>query len=146
MTDLGILKAYLAPWSNQNAPATTPPHLTRPSAGTADLASVPPEPGGFAFDPSFEGWKLISATDRGDNNSVRFILGNSIAISAARSGNISPWPAGARFAKIAWQKHAGPDVPLNPPAGQFIRVEIMDKDASRSTSRPTAGDGHGGAA
>jgi hypothetical protein len=128
--DLNVLKAYLAPWSNQSAPATTPP--TTQSAPPTDLASVPPEPGGFAFDPSFAGWKLISTTDRGDNNSLRLILGNSIAISAARSGNVSPWPAGARFAKIAWQKQTGPDSLIHP--GQFIQVEIMDKDAAQYKS------------
>jgi hypothetical protein len=131
--DLNVLKTYLAPWSNQaNTPSTNQPTNPNPPEPPTNLASVQPEPGGFAFDPSFESWKLISTTDRGDNNSLRLVLGNSIAISAARSGNISPWPTGARFAKIAWQQQPSPDGLIHP--GQFIQVEIMDKDASRYQS------------
>ena len=134
--DLNVLKAYLAPWSPPpspaNPPAAAPPANPTPPAPLTDLASVPPEPGGFAFDPSFEAWKLISTTDRGDNDSLRLILGNDIAITAARSGNISPWPKDARFAKIAWQQQPGPDGLIHP--GHFIQVEFMDKDASRYKS------------
>ncbi|HEY4382503.1 MAG TPA: cytochrome P460 family protein [Acidobacteriaceae bacterium] len=125
--DLNVLKAYLAPWSNAvNTPAASP---SSNSAPPVDLASVQPEPGGQTLDASFEGWKLISTTDRGDNGSLRLILGNTTAIAAARSGNISPWPAGTRFAKIAWQKQLGADGLIHP--GAFIQVEFMDKDASR---------------
>jgi hypothetical protein len=125
--DLNVLKSYLAPWSQPPAaaPALNPaPHN--------NLSSVQPEPGGFAFDPSFKGWKLISTTDRGDNNSLRLILGNDVAIAAARSGNISPWPTGTRFAKIAWQQQLGADGLIHP--GHFIQVEFMDKDAARYKS------------
>jgi hypothetical protein len=72
---------------------------------------------------------LIGTTDRGDNNTFRFILGNEVAVRAARSGNISPWPDGSRFAKVAWQQELGPDGLLHP--GKFIQVELMVKDAKR---------------
>ncbi len=65
------------------------------------LEAVNPEFNGFPFDPAFESWKSISTTDRGDNNTFRFILGNDVAVKAAQTGNTSPWPDGARFAKIA---------------------------------------------
>jgi hypothetical protein len=124
--ELDALKAYLAPWSVP--PGAADPHATEAeSAPPIALAAVRPEPGGQAFDPSFEGWKLLSTTDRGDNYSLRLILGNDIAIDAARSGNISPWPKGARFAKIAWQQRTGTDGLIHP--GPFIQVELMDKDA-----------------
>jgi hypothetical protein len=80
---------------------------------------VRPEFNGFPFDPNFDTWKPISFTDRSDNNTFRFILGSDIAVKAVRSGNISPWPDGARFAKIAWQQQAGPDGLL--PPGKFVR-------------------------
>jgi hypothetical protein len=124
--DLEALKAYLAPWSVP--PGAPDPHAAEiESAPPIALAAVRPEPGGQAFDPSFEGWKLISTTDRGDNYTLRLILGNEIAINAARSGKISPWPKGARFAKIAWQQRTGDDGLVHP--GPFIQVELMDKDA-----------------
>jgi hypothetical protein len=90
---------------------------------------VQPELNGFPFDPNFENWKPISTTDRGDNNTFRFVLGNDIAVRAAQSGNISPWPDGARFAKVAWQQQPGPDGLVHP--GNFVQVELMLKDAQQ---------------
>jgi Cytochrome P460 len=55
------------------------------------------------------------------------VLGNDIAIKAAQAGNISPWPDGARFAKIAWQQELGPDGFTHP--GGFVQVEFMLKNA-----------------
>jgi hypothetical protein len=151
--DLAALKAYLNPWPPENAqlgfpqgvPAT--PLTANPAAGTsnseisspASLSSVQPEFNGFTFDPSFETWKPLSTTDRGDNHTFRFILGNDVAVKAAQSGNISPWPDGARFAKIAWQQEPGPDGLLYP--GKFVQVELMAKNATQYKS--TAGWGWG---
>jgi hypothetical protein len=90
---------------------------------------VQPELNGFPFDPSFKNWKPISFTDRGDNNTFRFVLGNDIAVQAARSGHISPWPDGARFAKIAWQQVRGPDGLIYP--AKFVQVELMLKGAQQ---------------
>lgn len=126
--DLNVIKSYLAPWSpSPNQPLASPTPDTTPRVS---LAAVQPEPGGFAFDPAFESWKPISFTDRGDNHTFRFILGNSVAVEAARSGNISPWPDGTRFAKIAWQQQPGSDGLIYP--GKFVQVELMAKDAKHN--------------
>ncbi|RXH56947.1 cytochrome P460 family protein [Granulicella sibirica] len=124
--ELSTLKAYLAPWSTAPAPASSEPATAAPAP--IALASVPPEFNGVPFDPTFESWKPISTTDRGDNNTFRFILGNDIAIKAAQSGNITPWPDGSRFAKVAWQQETSPDGLIRP--GKFIQVELMIKDAN----------------
>lgn len=136
--ELATLKSYLSPWTaasgypgaspvpNSNAqgsPNAAPPPLRTPLS----LSSVGAELNGLTFDGDFENWKLISTTDRGDNNTFRFILGNNIAIQAARTGRISPWPAGTRFAKIAWQQELGEDGLIHP--GKFVQVELMVKDA-----------------
>jgi hypothetical protein len=124
--DLATLKGYLAPWSAApNPPGPAPSEIAAP----ASLATVQPEFDGFPFDPAFETWRPISFTDRGDNNTFRFILGNEIAVKAADSGNISPWPDGSRFAKIAWAQQSGPDGLVQP--GKFVQVELMLKDAQR---------------
>jgi hypothetical protein len=134
--DLATLKAYLAPWTPapeqpsteakaEASRATVPGGKIQP----VSLASVQPEFNGFSFDSDFEGWKPISFTDRGDNNTFRFILGNDIAVKAIQSGNILPWPDGTHFAKIAWQQQLGPDGLIHP--GNFVQVELMDKDAKR---------------
>ena len=133
--DLAKLKAYLAPWMSalkQPGSATTKGTLPAAVSGgemqPVALTSVQPEFNGFPFDPDFETWKPISFTDRGDNT-FRFILGHDIAVKAVRSGNISPWPDGARFAKIAWQQQPGPEGLIHP--GKFVQVELMLKDANR---------------
>jgi Haem-binding domain/Cytochrome P460 len=138
--ELATLKAYLAPWAPRTSETGGPPEsiasktaaAVSPSGtgGTSapmSLASVQPEFNGFPFEPEFENWKLLSTTDRGDNNTFRFVLGNDIAIKAAQAGNISPWPDGARFAKIAWQQEVGPDGFTHP--GRFVQVEFMLKNA-----------------
>lgn len=136
--ELATLKSYLAPWSS--TPAQAPVSESAPGGATAkehaeeaaapvSLENVGQEFNGLAFDPAFEGWKPISTTDRGDNNTFRFILGNDIAVKAAQSGNISPWPDGARFAKVTWQQQAEADALVHP--GKFVQVELMVKDAQR---------------
>lgn len=146
--DLATLKAYLNPWPPAPDHAETAPVPRReeipvspagPAPARISLSSVRPEGNGLPFEPDFENWKLISTTERGDNHTLRFILGNEIAIRAAQSGNISPWPDGASFAKIAWTQEHGPDGLIYP--GKFVQVEFMIKDASRY--RETAGWGWG---
>jgi hypothetical protein len=141
--ELETIQAYLAPWT----PAPDQPGSAPGSGGTnsaaipagvrteeeehapVSLAAVPPELNGVPFDASFESWKLISTTDRGDNHTFRFVLGNDIAAKAVESGHISPWPDGARLAKIAWQQEPGADGRIYP--GKFVQVEFMFKDAQR---------------
>jgi mono/diheme cytochrome c family protein len=126
--ELATLKAYLAPWTPALQPAANPEPEVAPTAAPApvNLATVQPELNGLSFDPGFESWKPLSFTDRGDNRTFRFILGNGLAVKAARAGNISPWPDGARFAKVTWQQEMGPDGLVHP--GKFIQVELMVKN------------------
>lgn len=130
--DLAALKAYLAPWG----PLPAPPAATSGSAPASasaqpspiSLESVSPELNGVPFDPSFESWKPLAFSDRGDNNTFRFILGNDIAVGAAESGHITPWPDGARFAKVTWQQVSGDGAVV---AGKFVQVELMMKDSKK---------------
>jgi len=126
--ELAELKAYLAPWATKTGLPGVKPEDDA-AATRFSLSAVQPERNGLSFDPSFESWNLISTTDRGDNNTFRFILGNDDAVKAAQSDNISPWPDGTRFAKLAWQQELGEDGLIHP--GKFIQVELMVKDARR---------------
>ncbi len=133
--DLAALKAFLSPWAPLPAPSAaggSQPPMVSAGASPIRLENVSAEWNGVDFDPSFEGWKALSFTDRGDNDTFRFVLGNDIAIQAAESGNISPWPDGTRFAKIAWQQLLGSDGIVYP--GNFVQVELMIRDSKKYAS------------
>jgi hypothetical protein len=48
-------------------------------------------------------------------------------VKAAQAGTISPWPDGARLAKVAWPQQLGADGLIHP--GPFLQVELMIKDS-----------------
>jgi hypothetical protein len=125
LQELNILKTYLAPWTPALQPTMQAEQAEQ--ATPVPLTKVQPELNGLPFDPTFESWQPLSMTDRGDNRTFRFILGNIAAVKASQTGDISPWPDGARLAKIAWQQEAGPDGLIHP--GKFIQVELMVKNA-----------------
>src|ERR1700733_3310453 len=82
----------------------------------------------------------LQLTDNAEPNAeaARVSL-TAVAVKAAQTGNISPWPDGARFAKIAWQQELGPDGLVHP--GKFIQVELMVKN--RGDYQDTEGWGWG---
>ena len=128
--ELAALKAYLMPWApTPNQSGKAPESVSAEASEPTSLAMIQPEFNGLPFDPNFKSWRLISTTDRGDNNTFRFVLGNDVAVKAAHAGNISPWPDGTRFAKVAWLQEPGPDGLLHP--GKFWQVEFMERDAKR---------------
>ncbi len=140
--ELTILKTYLAPWGLDGSIGTVGSSLAAEAPLKADLAAAPAEFNGVAFQLGFEGWKPISFTDRGDNNTLRIILGNDIAVKAAKSGDVSPWPDGTCFAKVAWQQAASEDGLIYP--GKFVQWSSWSRTPG-STNTPKGGDGVVGA-
>ncbi len=93
--------------------------------------AVPPAPNGIEIPKDYKNWRLIAPSYRTDHGSIRAILGNDIAIEAARAGKTSPWPDGAVLAKIVWKERKdehweGAIVP-----GEFIHAEFMIKGAKK---------------
>ncbi len=96
--------------------------------GQGGAGKVAPAPNGIVFYPDYPNWRVLAVSHREDNNSLRTILGNDVAIAAARAGNTNPWPDGSVLAKVSWKR-----VPLDafPGAfvpGDFMQVEFMRKD------------------
>lgn len=120
--DLRTIKDFLAPWT-----APLPP--VEPGTETRTAAPVRPSPTGLAYDGSWTRWRLLAVTDRGDIRQFRMILGNDAAVAAVRAGNVSPWPDGARLAKLAWTQAQTADGLIVP--GKFWQIELMVKDAQR---------------
>ncbi len=123
---LDILRQYLtAP--PQNTMAAGEPHdMPRGSPAPVDVA---PAPNGIQFHPEYKDWKALSATDRFDNQTIRVVLGNDVAIKAVARNQISPWPDGTMFAKVAWAQRV--DESGDAQTGPFVQVEFMIKDSNR---------------
>ena len=131
---LNILKGYLASLES-NAPAT-PQGIAAADTQYADwirqansAPAVSPAPNGIAFLPDYKNWQAISSTERADNNTLRQILGNDIAVRALAANQINPWPDGAAFAKVAWYRQ--PDDKGLVRSGAFFQVEFMIRDRQK---------------
>ena len=70
------------------------------SAGGADDESSPIF--GIKIPAGYRDWRLISvAHEEGSLNDMRAVLGNDVAIGAAREGKL-PYPDGTIIARLAW--------------------------------------------
>jgi mono/diheme cytochrome c family protein len=100
-------------------------------AATADnqLAQVSLAPNGIAFPSGYKNWKAVSTTDRFDNQTMRAVLGNDVAIKAIAERHTNPWPDGVTFAKVAWKQQ--PEETGLVRTGAFVQVEFMIKDAKK---------------
>lgn len=91
--------------------------------------NVEPAANGIEYISDYRNWTTISVTDRFDNETIRIIYGNEIAIKAIQERNIKPWPKGAILAKAAWKQMTNSDGSIS--TGEFIQVEFMIKDEKK---------------
>lgn len=110
-----------------------------PASGKADGDAAPIF--GIALPQGYRDWRLIAvAREEGKLDDLRAILGNDIAIEAARRGQL-PYPDGTIIARLAWSHD-----PLPESAAAFGRpqsfvagppkngVQFMVKDSVKYTS------------
>ncbi len=86
---------------------------------------------GVVYPQGWQSWRTIAVSHRTDNDTIRIILGNDIAIEAAHNGKINPWPDGAVICKVVWK-----DTPLENwndarVPGNFIHAEFMFKNSEK---------------
>lgn len=93
--------------------------------------SARPAPNGIAYPAGWEDWRVVAVSHRTDNNSLRAILGNDVAVQAARTGKTNPWPDGAILAKVMWKDATHDRWPTATVPGDFAQVEFMVKDAAK---------------
>ncbi len=96
--------------------------------------SVKPSPNGIQLPVNYKDWPVIAPSYRSDNNTIRVILGNEIAVRAARSGNVVPWPEGAILAKIVWKEKSHEKWTSALLPGKFVHAEFMIKDSAKYSS------------
>jgi hypothetical protein len=128
---LAVLEKYLAPFGDSGVAAVPATPTTAPEAQKTGVSmkQILPELNGLPMPAGYQMWKPISTTDRGDNHTLRLILGNDVAVKAIAEKKIMPWPDGAAFAKVAWQAASDGNGGLT--AGKFLQVEFMVKDAQK---------------
>lgn len=92
---------------------------------------------GIKLPPGFRDWKLISvAHEAGNNNDLRAVLGNDVAIKAYREGT-TPFPDGTIITRLAWtytpseenNKVFGREQSFV--AGPPLNVQFMVKDSKK---------------
>jgi Cytochrome P460 len=95
----------------------------------------------------YRDWKLISvAHEEGNNNDLRAVLGNDVAIKAYRERRL-PFPDGAIIARLAWSYVASEENnkafgrAQSFVAGPPINVQVMAKDSTKYAA--TGGWGFG---
>lgn len=92
---------------------------------------------GLKLPAGFENWKVIAVSYRTDRQSIRAILGNDIAVEAARTGNVNPYPDGAIVAKVAWKAKEDEVWSDAIVPGEFLIAEFMYKDSKKYAANGT---------
>lgn len=100
-------------------------------SGMAAAQSPARSPNGIDLPEGYKDWRVIAVSHRSDNDTMRVIVGNDLAIGAARSGRTNPWPDGAILGKIVWKNARHDAWPAATVPGEFRAQEFMIKDAKR---------------
>ena len=101
-------------------------------ASLANAAEQTPAPAnGIAYPTGWQNWSAIAVSHRTDNNTIRVILGNDVAVEAARSGATNPWPDGAILGKVVWKDTQLANWQEATVPGELVHAEFMFKDSRK---------------
>lgn len=100
-------------------------------AATSASATVPPAPNGIELPEAYKDWRVLAPSHRSDHGSLRVIVGNDLAVAAARSGQVNPWPDGAVIGKLVWKNRQDAHWPPATVPGEFVHAEFMIKDTRK---------------
>ncbi len=85
---------------------------------------------GVAIPDGYRTWQLVAVSHRTDNDQVRAILGNDIAMKAYREKTL-PFPDGAILAKLEWKRVESAEFKNAFVPGEPVQIEFMVKDAGK---------------
>jgi hypothetical protein len=141
---LDILRRYVALQAPPDPSTSKDAHATAGGGESwaksdASGREVKDTVGGVSFNADYKSWKQIGITERQDNNTIRVVLGNDVAVKAIADKQINPWPDGAIIAKATW--HEQGDGTGLARVSDFVQVEMMKRDSDKY--RSTAGWGWG---
>ena len=86
---------------------------------------------GIAYPKGWQNWSVIAVSHRTDNHTLRVVLGNDVAVKAARAGNIYPWPDGAALCKVVWKDTELANWKAATAPGIFVHAEFMFKNQKK---------------
>jgi hypothetical protein len=92
---------------------------------------VAPAPNGITIPEGYKDWSVLSVTERTDNETLRVVIGNDVAMEAARAGDTNPWPEGTVLGKIVWSQGEHASWPGATVPTEFRAAEFMTKDTGR---------------
>ena len=92
---------------------------------------IKPAPNGITLPEAYKDWKVISISHRTDNHSMRAILGNDVAVKAARASNTNPWPKGSILGKLVWKQTTEENWSTAIAPDKFVHAEFMFKDSEK---------------
>jgi hypothetical protein len=121
---------------------TPVPERDLPPAPAMMPAMPPPLPpgsdtvNGLSLPDDILDWRVIGAINIPAAGmapaTVRVIVGNDIAVEAARSGNINPWPNGSMISHYQWSPAPNPDSATTTAPADFLRITLMQKDTAEA--------------
>lgn len=92
---------------------------------------VAPALNGITLPEGYKNWRVIAPSYRTDNKTIRVVIGNDVAVEAARAGKTNPWPEGAILGKLVWKEKADEAWPTAIVPGEFVHAEFMIKDSKK---------------
>ena len=101
------------------------------ATGVTAAEHTPGPSNGIAYPTGWRDWATLAVSHRVDNNTVRVILGNDIAVNAAREGNTNPWPDNAVLGKVVWKEKRLADWEDAIVPGELVHAEFMFKDTQQ---------------
>jgi len=85
----------------------------------------------IAYPEGWQNWSAIAVSHRTDNHTLRIVLGNDLAVQAARAGNTHPWPDGAVLCKVVWKDTELANWKAATAPGTFVHAEFMFKNSKK---------------
>lgn len=85
---------------------------------------------GLALPDDILDWSVIGVVNiPGDPGTLRVIVGNDVAVEAARTGQTNPWPDGSMISHYQWAPGANPDWESMTAPDEFLRITLMEKNS-----------------
>lgn len=94
-------------------------------------ADSPKPSNSISYPTGWENWPALAVSYREDNDTIRLIIGNPLAVKAARGGQTEPWPDGAVLGKVVWKVENLSDWSAAKVPGAPIHAEFMFKDIDK---------------